>query len=121
MAQTVVVAVSGETLRYDDDAQTVSTLDPDTGEVTSVRAYTEEEAAYPGGPALGVQQDVEHDATKDRVDTIIEDLKVEKDRLQVVIDKANAQIGPADTKDVARAAKRIADAAIDLAKYVDGR
>ena len=39
-------------------------------------------------------------------------------RLIEALVKANNQITGADTKDVARAAKRIADAAIDLARHV---
>ena len=46
------------------------------------------------------------------------DLQAEKARAQVVIDKPNNTITGGDTKDVARAAKRIADATIDLAKFV---
>lgn len=49
---------------------------------------------------------------------IITDLVAEKARVQLVIDKANASITANDTKDVARAAKRIADAAIDIAKLL---
>lgn len=52
------------------------------------------------------------------VKAIIVDLQAEKTRAQVVIDKPNNSVTGADTKDVARAAKRIADAAIDLARYV---
>jgi hypothetical protein len=54
------------------------------------------------------------------VQAIITDLQAEKDRCQVVIDKTAANITGGDTKDVARAAKRIADAAIDLARFVKG-
>lgn len=107
--------------RWDDVARTVSTLTAENGDVVSVRPYTDPENVSADAKAAQPALDAEHLATKARVDTIIADLKVEKDRVQVVIDKPNAQIGPADTKDVARAAKRIADAAIDLAKYVDGR
>lgn len=57
-------------------------------------------------------------ARRAAVKLIVTDLKVEKDRVQAVLDKTNAQITPSDTKDVARAAKRIADAAIDLARLL---
>ncbi len=105
--------------RFDDVARTVSTLD-EQGEVVDVRPYTAAENADADAKAAQPALDAEHAATKGRVQTIITDLKAEKDRLDIVINKTNAQIGPGDTKDVARAAKRIADAAIDLAKYVDG-
>ena len=55
------------------------------------------------------------------VKAIITDLRAEKTRAQAVIDTPNATIktNPAPyIVDVARAAKRIADAAIDLARYV---
>lgn len=54
------------------------------------------------------------------VRAIITDLQAEKARAQAVIDTPNATIksNPAPyVNDVARAAKRIADAAIDLARY----
>jgi len=65
----------------------------------------------------------EHQATSDRVALIIDDLQAEKDRLQIIIDMTNADVNanPAGPiKDSARAGKRIADAAIDLAKFVRG-
>jgi hypothetical protein len=57
-------------------------------------------------------------ATRAAVKLIITDLQAEKTRCDVVIAKANNTVTGADTKDVARAAKRIADAAIDLARLV---
>ena len=55
------------------------------------------------------------------VRAIVNDLRTEKGTLQAVLDTPNATI-KADPqvyiKDVARAAKRIADASIDLAKFV---
>jgi hypothetical protein len=59
-----------------------------------------------------------HEAQRAVVKQIVTDLQAEKARAQLVIDKTNAQITGSDTKDVARAAKRIADAAIDLARFV---
>lgn len=58
------------------------------------------------------------ETTRVAVKAIITDLQAEKARVDAVIAKSNATITGADTKDVARAAKRIADAAIDLARYV---
>lgn len=57
-------------------------------------------------------------ASRAAVKAIITDLQAEKARADAVIAKTTAQITGADTKDVARAAKRIADAAIDLARFV---
>ena len=109
-----------QVLRYDDQARTVATLDPD-GVLLDTRPYTDAENAALDAQTAAQALQVEHDTTKVRVDAIIEDLKAEKDRAQVVIDKPNAQITAADTKDLARAVKRLADANIDLAKYAAGR
>lgn len=77
----------------------------------TVRPWTAEELAAQAAAA-------QYEADRLTVKAIITDLRAEKARAQVVIDKANNAITGADTKDVARAAKRIADAAIDLARYV---
>ena len=61
------------------------------------------------------------EADRAAVKAIITDLRAEKGRAQNVIDTANATINASPAsyiKDTARAAKRIADAAIDLARYV---
>lgn len=63
----------------------------------------------------------EREAVRALVKAIVNDLQSEKARAQAVIDTANATInaGPAGyVKDCARAAKRIAVAAIDLARHV---
>ncbi len=57
-------------------------------------------------------------ANRAAVKAIITDLQAEKARCDVVIAKPNNTITGADTKDVARAGKRIADAAIELARFV---
>ena len=62
-----------------------------------------------------------YEAQRLTVKAIIADLRAEKTRAQAVIDTPNATINTSPAphiKDVARAAKRIADAAIDLARYV---
>ena len=62
-----------------------------------------------------------YDAQRATVKAIITDLQAEKARAQSVIDTPNATINASPAphiKDVARAAKRIAGAAIDLARYV---
>ena len=77
----------------------------------TVRPWTAEELAAQAAAA-------QYEAQRLTVRQIVTDLQAEKTRAQVVIDKANAAITGADTKDVARAAKRIPDATIDLARYV---
>lgn len=78
------------------------------------RPWTAEELAAQAEQAA-------YDAQRLTLKAIITDLRAEKSRAQTVIDTPNATIktNPAPyIVDVARAAKRIADAAIDLAKYV---
>lgn len=57
-------------------------------------------------------------AAQGTVRQIITDLQAEKERAQTVLDKSNSEIGPGDTKTAARAARRIADATIDLARVI---
>lgn len=107
----------------DDTTRTVTTYGPD-GEVTGTRPYTDDENAAADAADAQAAADAEHTATHDRVQAIVEDLKAEKARVQVTIDTPNATINASPAgyvKDNARAAKRIADAAIDLAKFVDGK
>lgn len=78
------------------------------------RPWTAEELAAQAEAAA-------YEARRLTVKAIIADLRAEKTRAQAVIDTPNATIktNPAPyVVDVARAAKRIADAAIDLARYV---
>ena len=78
------------------------------------RAWTAEEIAAQAEAAA-------YEAQRLLVKAIIADLRAEKGRAQNVIDTANATINASPAshiKDTARAAKRIADAAIDLARYV---
>lgn len=78
------------------------------------RAWTAEEIAAQEDAAA-------YEAQRLLVKAIITDLRAEKGRAQVVIDTANSTINASPAshiKDTARAAKRIADAAIDLARYV---
>ena len=80
----------------------------------TVRPWTAEELAARAAAA-------QHEADRLTVRQIISDLQAEKARAQAVIDTPNATIktNPAPyVVDVARAAKRIADAAIGLARYV---
>ena len=78
------------------------------------RAWTVEELA-------GQEAAAAYEAQRLLVKAIITDLRAEKARAQTVIDATNATINNSPApyiKDTARAAKRIADAAIDLARYV---
>lgn len=90
----------------------------ESGEVLNTRQYTPEENARLDAEIALAQAKSTRAAQRALIKAIITELVAEKDRVQLVIDKANASITGADTKDVARAAKRIADAAIDLAKFV---
>lgn len=90
----------------------------ESGEVLNTRQYTPEENARLDAEIALAQAKSTRAAQRALIKAIITELVAEKDRAQLVIDKANASITGADTKDVARAAKRIADAAIDLAKFV---
>lgn len=101
----------------DDATRTVTTYD-ETGTVLAVTPYTAEQSAAADQAAAEAAAQAEREAARTAIKAIINDLQTEKARAQAVIDKANNQISGADTKDVARAAKRIADAAIDLARFV---
>lgn len=108
---------------HDDETRTVTTLD-EAGAVVSTRPYTPEENAAADADAAQAAADAEHAATQERIAAIVDDLQAEKERVQVTIDADNSAINdsPANyVKDNARAAKRIADAAIDLAKFVGGK
>ena len=102
---------------FDDTTRTVTTYNA-AGQVTSTRPYTTAENTAADAAAAAEAERLAREADRATVKAIITDLKAEKARAQVVIDKTNASITGADTKDVARAAKRIADAAIDLARFV---
>jgi len=101
--------------RWDDTTRTVTdfTTDP-----PSVRPYTAEENAAAAQDDADDADDAAYEAQRAVVKQIVTDLQAEKARAQTVIDKTNNQISGGDTKDVARAAKRIADATIDLARFV---
>ena len=80
----------------------------------TVRPWTEAELAAQAAAA-------QYEADRLTVRQIVTNLQTEKARAQAVIDTTNATINnsPAShIKDTARAAKRIADAAIDLARFV---
>ena len=106
--------------RGDDATRTVTTYD-ETGSVTSSRPYTADENATADSAIAEAAAQAQREADRLTVRQIITDLQAEKARAQAVIDTPNATIktNPAPyVVDVARAAKRIADAAIDLARYI---
>ena len=93
---------------------TVQLVDGLPVRVWTWRAWTAEEIAAQEAAAA-------YEAQRLIIKAIVADLRAEKGRAQAVIDATNATINnsPASyIKDTARAAKRIADAAIDLARYV---
>ena len=108
-----------ETPRPDDTAEgthpgSVEVVDGLPVRVWAVRPWTEAELAAKAEQAA-------YAAQRATVKAIINDLRAEKARAQTVIDTPNATINTSPAphiKDVARAAKRIADAAIDLARFV---
>lgn len=90
----------------------------DDGNVVEQRPYTEQELASLAERQAAAAALAQRESDRAAVKSIITDLQAEKARVQVVLDKTTAQLTLADTKDVARAAKRIADAAIDLSRFV---
>jgi len=103
--------------RWDITSRTVSSWDAN-GVLIEERPYTAAENASADAMVATEALNAAQKATRERVKLIVTELQAEKDRVQLVIDKTNANITGADTKDVARAAKRIADAAIDLARLL---
>lgn len=104
-----------ETVKHD---EAVVLVDGVPTQTWTARPWTQAELAAQAKEKAREAARVEREATSAKVKAIIADLQAEKVRAQAVIDKTNASITGADTKDVARAAKRIADAAIDLARFV---
>ena len=103
---------------HDDVSRKVHTYAIDGTELGLPRDYTLEENEEADRAAALATVGAEREATRAAVQLIITDLKLEKDRMDPVLAKTPAQITGGDTKDVARAAKRIADAAIELARFV---
>lgn len=103
--------------RWDDATRTYTAWDAN-GVQTSTRPYNSAENAAADAAVAAAAIAAARATNRAAVRLIITDLQAEKDRMDPVIAKTNAQIGPADTKDVARSARRIADAAIELARFV---
>ena len=104
----------------DDTTRTVTAYD-ESGAVTATRPYTADENAAADAAVAQAAAQAQYEAQRLTVRQIITDLQAEKARAQAVIDTPNSTIktNPAPyVVDVARAAKRIAGAAIDLARYV---
>lgn len=108
----------GRLQAFGDDITRTFYVYDEQGNQISARPYSVEENAE--ADALAAQfVDMEAKAAqREKVRLIITDLKAEKDRMDPILAKTPAQITGGDTKDVARAAKRIADAAIDIAKLL---
>lgn len=104
-----------DTVKHD---ESVVLVDGAPTQTWTARPWTQAELAAQAKEKAREAARVEREATRAKVKAIIADLQAEKVRAQAVIDKTNASITGADTKDVARAAKRIADSAIDLARFV---
>ena len=109
-----------ETPRPDDTATTTwDRADPDLVDGIPTIGWVERDKT---AEELAAQADAAaYEAQRILVKAIITDLRAEKARAQVVLDATNATINNSPApyiKDTARAAKRIADAAIDLARYV---
>ena len=111
----------GDTGRVEgDDATRTATTYDATGAMTGTRPYTTEENAAADAAIAEATAQAQYEAGRLIVRQIVTDLRAEKARAQAVIDTPNATIksNPAPyVVDVARAAKRIADAALDLARY----
>lgn len=103
--------------RWDDTTRTYTAWNA-SGVQTSTRPYDAAENALADAAVASAAVAAARVANRAAVKLVITDLQAEKDRMDPVIAKTNAQITGADTKDVARAAKRIADAAIELARFV---
>jgi len=101
-------------VRWDDTARVRTEWDKD-GTQTDQQPYTTEENAAADQRAIEEQARLAYEQTRQAIKAIVTDLKAEKDRAQAVIDNANAT---SREKDLGRACKRIADAAIDLARFV---
>ena len=82
---------------------------------TTTRAFTPEELAE--APSIIASRDAKqaHEADRTTIRAIINDIKLEQDRVQTVLDNVNST---AREKDLARAAKRMGAAIIDLARFV---
>lgn len=98
-----------------DDAARIATVTPLGGGDSIPRPYTAEEDAAADALAAGESARLARETTRLTVRAIIHDLQAEKARAQEVIDSTTAT---AEDRKAARAARRIADAVIDLARFV---
>lgn len=106
----------GATIEYHDDTRQVITYMFD--EVYEIRPYTEAEIAE--SVARATQQANAQSLSTDAASAITTLLTAIND-LQVIIDKTNATIGPADTKNVARSLKSVARQLIRLTRLTTNK
>jgi len=94
--------------RYDETVKPYTLTTWDDHGVEVVREYTPEETAR-------ADARIAHEADRAVIKQIVTDLLAEKERADEVINSVGAT---REDKQVARAVKRIADTAIDLARFV---
>lgn len=82
---------------------------------TQTREFDADELLLVDEILAAEQARLAREANRNAVKLIVDDLRLEKDRAQTVIDNVNST--PRE-KDLARSVKRIADATIELAKFV---
>ena len=101
-----------EIREYDPDLRTVTARDM-TGKVLSQRPYTVDENAEADlKKTLGTNETTLNTDAKTTIVTLQQSVIA----LQLIVDKTNANIGPADTKDLARELKTIARQVLRLTR-----
>lgn len=117
----IACEVNGIIVQQWDDATATYTERDLTGAVTLTRPYNADETAAAAIRAAAAQAAADRATLRAAVKQIVTDLQAEKDRVQPTLDATAADINAAPAaylQDTAKAAKRIADAAIDLARFV---
>lgn len=107
------------TERWDDVTRTHVRLDPE-GTVVEERPYTAEENAEADVRELAETRESNASTLRQEARESLAILLASIDTLQAVTDKANNQIGPADTKAVARESRRVARQLIAITRLVIG-
>lgn len=106
-------------ITYDDTARTVSEYDGE-GDVISSRPYTAEENAAADAAQATAQTRANEETLRFDAAAQLAVLLASIDTLQAVTDKANNQLGPADTKTVARETRRVARQLVRLTRLLVG-
>jgi hypothetical protein len=101
-----------------DDVTRIATLYDAQRVQTGTRPATAEENSRLDAQAAQAAAKTAAAATRAAVKASITDLQAEKARMDGVLAKTPAQITGGDTKNVAQSAKRIADAAIEIARLL---